>query len=293
MPRTVLITGCSDGGLGAALALAFHHHGDRVLATARNPSKMAHLKSQGIETLTLDVLSEDSLQASLKEVSTLTNGSLDVLVNNAGAGYSMPMTDADMAEAQKVFNLNVFSVLRTTQVFFPLLRNSRNGALLVNNTSAASVVGVPMQGIYNASKAAAAMISENLRLEIEPFGIKVVDLKTGGVQSKFFQNVLGGSGAKLPENTAYELAREKIEKVMGGDVSLSMLDADIWARDVVKDLSQKNPPPHIWRGTGAFKVWLSTLLPSGTFNGTLRQIGGLDVFAKKLKEAEAAHAKQR
>lgn len=291
MPRTILITGCSDGGLGAALALAFQRNGDRVLATARTPSKMAHLKSQGIETLALDVLSEESLQASLKEVSALTNGSLDVLVNNAGAGYSMPLTDADIAEAQKVFNLNVFSVLRTTQVFFPLLRNSKAGGMLVNNTSSVSVVGVPMQGIYNASKAAAAMISDNLRLELEPFGIKVVDLKTGGVQSKFFQNVIGGSAAKLPENSAYEPARATIEKVMGGDLSLEFLDADIWARDVVKTLSQKNPPPHIWRGAGAFKVWLSTLLPFGTFNGTLRHIGGLDVFAKKLKEAEAAQKK--
>lgn len=292
MPRTVLITGCSDGGLGAALALAFQKNGDRVLATARNLSKMAHLKSLGVETLALDVLSEESLQAALKEVSALTNGSLDVLVNNAGAGYSMPLLDVDISEAQNAFNLNVFSLIRTTQVFFPLLRNCKHGALLVNNTSSAGLVGIPFQVVYGASKAAAGLLSDGLRLELEPFGIKVVDLKTGGVQSKFFQNVLQGPGAKLPEHSPYELSREPIEKVLSGQMNnLSNMDADIWARDVVKDLSRRHPPARVFRGNGAFQVWLSTLLPLGTFDGTLRQITGLDVFSKKFKESEAGKNK--
>lgn len=203
---------------------------------------MAHLKSLGVETLALDVLSEESLQAALKEVSALTNGSLDVLVNNAGAGYSMPLLDVDISEAQNAFNLNVFSLIRTTQVFFPLLRNCKQGALLVNNTSSAGLVGIPFQVVYGASKAAAGLLSDGLRLELEPFGIKVVDLKTGGVQSKFFQNVIQGPGAKLPENSAYELSREPIEKVLSGQMNnLSNMDADIWARDVVKDLSRRHP----------------------------------------------------
>ncbi len=99
MARTILITGCSDGGLGAALAIQFHQHGDRVLATARNPAKMATLKKLGIETLTLDVLSDDSIRACVKEVSALTGGSLDVLINNAGAGYSMPIVCSPLPSA--------------------------------------------------------------------------------------------------------------------------------------------------------------------------------------------------
>jgi len=90
-PRTVLITGCSDGGLGAALAIAFHNQGHRVFATARNPSKMSHVKELGIATLVLDVLSDESVEKCVAEVSKRTGGSLDVLVNNAGAGYNMPV----------------------------------------------------------------------------------------------------------------------------------------------------------------------------------------------------------
>ncbi|KEF53661.1 uncharacterized protein A1O9_10061 [Exophiala aquamarina CBS 119918] len=287
MPRTILITGCSDGGLGAALALAFHKHGDRVLATARNPSKMAHLKSEGVETLAMDVLSDESLQTAAKEVAALTNGSLDMLINNAGAGYSMPLLDADMRELEKVFKLNVFSVMRTTQVFFPLLRNSKAGAVLVNHSSTACVAPIPMQGGYNASKAAVAMLSENLRLELDPFGIKVVDLRTGGVQSKFFDNTPQGRTAKLPENTPYELSREQIESIIHGNVGVAFMDTDVWASSVVKDLNRSKPPVHIWRGSGATKGWISTMLPHGTFDGLLKKMGGLDVFAKKLREAEA------
>ena len=84
--KTVLITGCSDGGLGAALATAYHKAGYRVFATARTPSKMVTLKASGIETLSLDVLSESSLSACVSEVQKLTGGSLNVLLNNAGAG---------------------------------------------------------------------------------------------------------------------------------------------------------------------------------------------------------------
>lgn len=81
--RTVLITGCSDGGLGAALAITFHEAGLHVYATSRDPSKMNDLQARGIEILTLDVLSDSSIAACVSKVS-----SLDILVNNAGGGGS-------------------------------------------------------------------------------------------------------------------------------------------------------------------------------------------------------------
>src|ERR1700712_3541828 len=117
--RKVLITGCSDGGLGAALAIAFHDAGLHVYATARNPAKLAEVTSHGIETLTLDVLSDDSIAAC---VSKLTD--LDILVNNAGAAYSMPVSDLSIPESKKLFDLNVWSHIAVTQAFLPLLLKS-------------------------------------------------------------------------------------------------------------------------------------------------------------------------
>jgi 1-acylglycerone phosphate reductase len=83
-PMTVLITGCSAGGIGDALAQSFHQKGHRVFATARNLSKVEHLKSMGIETVQLDVVDVSSLKNAVASVDKATAGRLDVLINNAG-----------------------------------------------------------------------------------------------------------------------------------------------------------------------------------------------------------------
>jgi len=118
--RTVLITGCSDGGLGAALAIAFHKAGLHVYATARNPSKMKQLQSLGIKTLTVDVLSDSSIASCVGQIS-----SLDILVYNAGGAYTMPESAISLLEAKKFFDLNVWSYLAMTQAFLPLLLKSK------------------------------------------------------------------------------------------------------------------------------------------------------------------------
>ena len=94
--KTVLITGCSTGGIGSALALSFLKRGCRVFATARDPAKVAHLKEVGIMALNLDVTSAASISAAAKAVEAEMGGALDVLVNNAGIGmglFSVPRDD--------------------------------------------------------------------------------------------------------------------------------------------------------------------------------------------------------
>lgn len=84
--KTILITGSSEGGLGDALAQRFHIAGYRVFATARDPNKLINL-FPGIFKLVLDVTSEAEIKTCVAEVSEMTGGTLDVLLNNAGAGY--------------------------------------------------------------------------------------------------------------------------------------------------------------------------------------------------------------
>lgn len=84
--KSVLITGCSAGGIGDALAKAFFQQGLRVFATARNPSKIDHLKAMGMHVLALDVTDPDSLAAAVQTVKETTGGTLDILVNNSGVG---------------------------------------------------------------------------------------------------------------------------------------------------------------------------------------------------------------
>ncbi|PVH84807.1 NAD(P)-binding protein [Cadophora sp. DSE1049] len=289
--KSVLITGCSDGGLGAALAMAYRKAGYRVFATARNPSKMESLKAASIDTLTLDVTSDQSIAACVSEVTRLTGGALDVLVNNAGAQYNMPISDLSIPEAKKIFDLNVWSCISIIQEFIPLLMRAKDGALIVNHTSVGSTAGLPFQAAYNASKAAFAMFSDILRLELEGFNIRVVDLKTGGVQSNILANLIH---TELPKDSIYDCARDEAEKMLSGEKLKSLkgtyVDADIWAEGVVKDLTKPNPPHQIWRGGQAWLARLGTLLPVGLFDGQLKKITGLDDVIRKIEETRSNNA---
>jgi 1-acylglycerone phosphate reductase len=89
---SLLITGCSEGGNGAALAIAFHNAGYHVYTTAWDTNKMKHIQEQGIQAMKLDVLSAESIAESVKQVP-----SLDMLLNNAGRTFLMPIVDVDIA----------------------------------------------------------------------------------------------------------------------------------------------------------------------------------------------------
>lgn len=278
--RTVLITGCSDGGLGAALAKAFYEAGLKVYATARDPSKMSQLASLGIELLTLDILSESSIADCVSKLS-----SLDILVNNAGAQYPMPVSDVSIVEAKKLFDLNVWSHIAVTQAFLPLLRSSTSG-LIVNQTSISASTTVPFSAVYNASKAALAMFSDTLRLELQPFGINVVDLRTGLVQSTMINNTrLNQSVDLLPKDSIFHPAKTTVEKILRMDEFVGKgMQTDTWVKGVVGDLLRARPPNVIWRGETAWLARIATVLPFGTFDGFVKKLAGLDVVEKLIKE---------
>lgn len=200
----------------------------------------------------------------------------------------MPLTDVAIEPARQLFDLNVWAVLSVCQAFLPLVMKATNGGMIVNNTSVASVAAVPMQGVYNASKAAAAILTENLRLELAPFGVKVIDMKTGAVKSKFFANMKGenGSHLQLPENSIYAPAKTEVEhRMSGAGLETRMMDADVWAKKVVGDLLKSSPPVTVWRGGSATLVWVANiLLPLSIRDKLLKEAGGLDVLEKKLKK---------
>ena len=277
--RTVLITGCSDGGLGSALAIAFHKAGLHVYATARNPSKMTEVTALGIQTLTLDVQSDSSIAACVSQLS-----SLDILVNNAGATYAMPVSDLSIPEAKKLFDLNVWSYLAVTQAFLPLLLKSKG--IIANHTSSASALTLPFQSAYNASKAATAMFSDTQRLELEPFGITVVDIKSGVVKSNIAKNHKERTQASLPKGSIYEPAKEAVQKTMSGDKFFeSAIPAQQWAEEVAYNLLKEKPPPNLW--TGGLMTWLiriGTILPFGTLDGKIKSTTGLDIVKQKVQQ---------
>lgn len=148
--RSVFITGCSEGGIGFALAQELHRRGLRVFATARDLAKVEHLREAGLEIIQVDVVDQASIRAAAETVSKLTGGTLDILVNNAGGGYQVPLLDADLDEGRKLFEVNIWGLLAVTQAFAPMLEAAAAGgskARIVNIGSIVSHVNVPWQGV--------------------------------------------------------------------------------------------------------------------------------------------------
>lgn len=307
----ILITGCSTGGMGAALALFFHQSGHKVYATARNTEKLSFLKSKGLKTLNLDISSASSIS---EAVGLLTSDlapteGLDILVNNAAGSYSMPLADVNINKAKQLFDVNVWAQLAVTQAFLPLLlRSSEAGGsappsrgicasaafqpLIVNNTSVGSMFPIPFQGVYNASKAALAMLTATMRLELAAFGLRVIDLKTAGVQTNIrTNNNVNAEGDSLPETSIYQVAQEAVGKAltqeeMGG----AGVTADQWASDVGKLLLSSNPPAEIWKGESAGTARMATMLPQSLFEGMVKKMTKLDIVEEKVKASRLGNA---
>lgn len=114
---TFFITFCSRSGLSDALAREFYKRNLLVFATGRNPAKIDHFKSTGIETLPFYVLSEASIQPRAQAVAAKTSSTLDIPINNSGGCYSAPLADTSVPKARALFDLNVFTVRAATQTF--------------------------------------------------------------------------------------------------------------------------------------------------------------------------------
>jgi 1-acylglycerone phosphate reductase len=143
--KNVLITGCSTGGLGFALAKAFRDQGFHVLATVRSVEKAGILAAEGdIEVLTLDVTSAESIASCLAQVRSATGDKLDILVNNAGTAVFGPLIHASIEEGKAAYDVNVWAPLAMSQAFAPLLIDSKG--VILNISSMAGAVPLAWQG---------------------------------------------------------------------------------------------------------------------------------------------------
>ncbi|KAH3917966.1 hypothetical protein HBI56_178060 [Parastagonospora nodorum] len=205
--KICLVTGCSAGGVGPALVEAFKNKGYHVFATARSPKKVPQAlhSDPNITVLALDVTSTDSITAAAAAVSEKTGGKLDVLINNAGHGLSMPALDTSIEDAKQLFNANFFGVLEMVQAFSHMLIKSKG--VIVNNSSVGAYQPFPFITIYQASKAALITAGEGWRLELAPLGVRVITLVTGGIATNFVANL---NALDLPEKSYYKCVEDTI-----------------------------------------------------------------------------------
>ncbi|KAI0129165.1 short-chain dehydrogenase/reductase [Xylariales sp. AK1849] len=251
--KTVLITGCGPNGIGHALATEFQLLGHRVIASGLNESLLAPLADMGMETVPMDVTSQDSIDSALSFVSKLTHGRLDILINNAGLMHIMPFADTAVADARRVFEVNVLGLFAVTQAFLPLLLATEGGQSIVAILGSVNAVFCPpFFSVYNASKAAVEAMGKTIRRELAPLGVRVVTLKTGSVRTGLFANA---PETRLPEGSLYEPVRQWVE----GRKMLEQgrfVKADEYARRVVSELLRPSVRHVVWQGGLATVAWL-------------------------------------
>jgi len=191
MSKTILITGASTG-FGRDTAETLAEAGHKVFASMRNPQAQNRdhataLRQKGIEVVELDVGSDASVEAAVKEVLSRARR-IDVLVNNAGIA-SAGVTEAFTPEQAKVvFNTNVVGVLRTSRAVLPAMRRQGDG-LIINIGSILGRVTFPFFGIYGASKFAVEALTDSLRYEVSQLGIDVALVQPSAYPTPMYANV--------------------------------------------------------------------------------------------------------
>lgn len=201
----VLITGASSG-IGRATALYLAERGYTVIATSRVNSRLDDLRAEAtnrgasVISVELDINSEDSVAFTVPELIE-RYGAIDALVNNAGFGLWGPVEALSADELKSQFETNFFAAVRMMQAVLPAMIEQRSGTI-VNISSVLGRLGTPFNGAYVSSKFALEGISESLKTEVQPFGIRVAMVEPGLFRTNFPDNSIRGKAAD-GENSAY------------------------------------------------------------------------------------------
>jgi NAD(P)-dependent dehydrogenase (short-subunit alcohol dehydrogenase family) len=185
----VLITGCSSG-IGRETALELTRRGHDVIATARRVETLADIDCAA--RLALDVTDEASVAAAMEQA-----GEVDALVNNAAWNVSGPVEHVPLEPVRRMFDVNVFGAARMMQAVAPGMRAQRRG-VIVNLSSIAGRVGQPLGGYYCASKFALEALSESAKFELSHWGIRIVIIEPGYIESKMAENAVNYGSHEPP-----------------------------------------------------------------------------------------------
>jgi 1-acylglycerone phosphate reductase len=179
---TVLITGCTEGSIGYSLAKEFAARDYHVYATSRRIQSMGDIGSiPNITPLAVDVTSHESMLAAHAEITNETGGKLDILYHNAGYRSLGMAVETSYDEAFKMFNANFFGVIEMNRIFADLVIASKGKIVFTGSVS--GYTPHPSQSVYNSSKAAVELYARTLRIEMRPFGVRVVFVLTAAVKT--------------------------------------------------------------------------------------------------------------
>jgi NAD(P)-dependent dehydrogenase (short-subunit alcohol dehydrogenase family) len=269
-PKNILITGCSSG-IGQALALEFKARGHTVFATARQAQALANLNALGLIAVELDVTDQQSIDKAREQLQSHTSR-LDLLINNAGYGQFGAVLDTESSTLRRQFETNVIAPVALSRAFLPLLRES-SSACIANVGSVSGLVTTPFAGTYCASKAALHALSDAMRMELYPLGVRVVTVQPGTIESKFGDNAV--HEIEFPDGSLYA----SIAKFIHGRAMISQVGAtpaEAFAETVATHLLDANSNPICRAGAQSTRLpLLKLLLPTKTLDSKMRKLFGL------------------
>jgi NAD(P)-dependent dehydrogenase (short-subunit alcohol dehydrogenase family) len=244
------ITGCSSG-FGRTLAEEVLKAGGQVGATARRPEQLAELVSAYPETaltLALDVTSDKSVTDAVDEA-LKRFGRIDVLVNNAGYGLAGAIEEATEDEFMRLFETNVFGLMRVTRAVLPQMRRQRSGHIL-NLSSIGGLTGGAGWGYYNATKFAVEGFSEALAAEMAPLGVRVTIIEPGPFRTDF----LGRSGVEAARRIAdYDASAGKAREYFREQAGKQRGDPVRAVHAMMRVVDAEKPPLHLILGALALR----------------------------------------
>ena len=251
--QVVLITGCSSG-VGRATALEAARRGHRVFASARRREDLSFLPSQrGVTALLLDVTDAASVARAVEAV-LREAGRLDALINNAGFGQYGAVEDVSPEEWRRQFDVNLFGAVVAIRAVLPAMRTARRGTI-VNVSSVAGKISIPFAAPYCASKHALEAVSDALRVEVAPFGIRVVVVEPGPISTRFGETAREKVSGIVARPGPYSAFYPAAERAMETDFTKGRLPPEAVARVILRAVESSDPKPR-YRVTSMAKVFL-------------------------------------
>ena len=271
--KVALVTGASSG-IGEATALKLHELGYTTYAAARRVQRMEHLTKAGIRPLAMDVTDDQSLQSGVKHILD-EQGRIDVLVNAAGYGSYGAIEDVPLSEARDQFEVNVFGAARLTQLVLPQMRDQRSGTI-INITSMGGKIYTPLGGWYHATKFALEALSDCLRLEVKPFGINVVVIEPGGIQTEW-PAIAAGKLTKASSGGPYAQQADAVAASLTSDATARRSSPPtLIAGTIAKAVTARRPKTRYAVGYGARPIiFLHDVLPDRAFDAFIRRATGV------------------
>ena len=236
--HVALVTGAS-AGIGQSVAIKLNAMGIKTYAAARRVDKMQSLEKQGIKALPLDLTVPQSIRDCVAAIEA-ESGGVTILINNAGYGLYGSIEEIPLDDARRQFEVNLFGLSALTQLVLPGMRSRRKGKI-INISSIGGVAASPYGGWYHATKFALEGYSASLRQELSPFGVDVVIIRPGAIDTEW-RGIAGESMVKNSSKGPYAKAVNAMySKYMSPDFEKMLAKPAVIADVVAKAIMADRP----------------------------------------------------